>query len=52
MCQIKSIERVDDLSRIGRNVDSIFVKDGSASLLKRIRRQTDIVTNGKSYKKI
>ena len=44
-----SVERADDLSRIRRNVDNMFVKDSSATLLKRIRRQTDIVTNGKSY---
>ena len=51
LTQIKPIERENDLSRIRRNVDNIFVKDGSATLLKRIRRQTDIVTNGKSYLK-
>ena len=37
------------ISRIRRNVDNIFAKDSSATLLKRIRRQTDIVTNGMSY---
>ena len=49
LTQIKLIERADDLSRIRRNVDNMFVKDKSATLLKRIRRQTDVVTDGKSY---
>ena len=49
LTQIKPIERADDLFRIRRNVDNIFGKDSSATLLKRIRRQSDIVTNGKSY---
>ena len=49
LTQIKPIERADDLSRIRRNVDNSFVKDSSSTLLKRIRRQTNIVTNGKSY---
>ena len=50
ICQeIKLIERADDLSRIRRNVDNMFVKDNSGTKLRRIRRQTDIVTNGKSH---
>ena len=49
LTQIKPIERANDLFRIRRNVDNIFLKDGSATLLKRIKRQTDTVTNGKSY---
>ena len=49
LTQIKLIKRADDQSRIRRNVDNMFVKNSSATLLKRIRRQTDIVTNGKSY---
>ena len=48
LTQIKPIERENDLSRIRKNVDSIFAKVSSATLLKRIRRQSDIVTNGKS----
>ena len=49
LTQIKPIERANDVSRIRRNVDNSYVKDSSATLMKRFRRQTNIVTNGKSY---
>ena len=49
LTQIKPIKRANDLSRIRRNVDNSYLKDSSATLMKRIRRQTNIVTNGKSY---